>query len=88
MEAGLLERLVRIGQPNLAAVGVRSANKVVSPLSWFTKRSCSEVARDLAERFSRQFRTHPSEAGPHELDAALQLVATKYSTPAWVNRLP
>jgi lipoate---protein ligase len=88
MEAGLLERLVRIGQPNIAAVGVRSANKVVSPLSWFTKRSCSEVARDLAEHFSRQFRTHPSEAQPHELDAALQLVATKYSTPAWVHRLP
>jgi lipoate-protein ligase A len=88
MEAGLLERLIRIGRPNIAEVGVRSANKTVSPLSWFTNRSCAEVARDLAESFARQFRTHRSEAQPDELDAALRLVATKYSTPAWVNRLP
>jgi len=88
MEAGLLERLIRIGRPDIAKVGVRSADKVVSPLSWFTKRSCAEVARDLAEHFSRLFRTRRSEAQPDELDASLQLVATKYSTPAWVNRLP
>jgi len=88
MEAGLLERLVRIGQPNLAAVGVRSANKVVSPLSWFTQRSCAEVAIHLAQSFASRFRSRPGEVKPEEMKAALQLVATKYSTPAWVNRLP
>jgi lipoate-protein ligase A len=88
MEAGLLERLVRIGRPSVAEVGVRSANKVVSPLSWFTQRSCAEVAGELSEHFSRQFRTRRSEAQPEELEASLRLVATKYSTPAWVNRLP
>jgi lipoate-protein ligase A len=88
MEPGLLERLIRIGRPSVAEVGVRSANKVVSPLSWFTQRSCGEVAGDLAEHFSQQFRTRRSEARPDELDASLQLVATKYSTPSWVNRLP
>jgi len=88
MEAGLLERLVRIGQPNLAAVGVRSANKVVSPLSWFTQRSCAEVAIHLAQSFASRFRSRPGEVKPEEMQAALRLVATKYSTPAWVNRLP
>jgi lipoate-protein ligase A len=88
MEAGLLERLIRIGRPAVAEVGVRSANKSVSPLSWFTNRSCAEAARDLAEHFSRQFRTRPSQAQPEELGAALELVATRYSTQAWVNRLP
>ena len=88
MEAGLLERLVRIGQPNLAAVGVRSANKVVSPLSWFTQRSCAEVAIHLAQSFAGRFRARPGKVKPEEMEAALQLVATKYSTPAWVNRLP
>jgi hypothetical protein len=33
-------------------------------------------------------RTHPSHAQPDELEAALDLVSTKYSTPTWVNRLP
>jgi len=88
MEAGLLERLVRIGQPNLAAVGVRSANKVVSPLSWFTQRSCAEVAIHLAQSFAGRFRARPGDVKPEEMQAALRLVATKYSTPAWVNRLP
>jgi len=88
MEAGLLERLVRIGRPKLAAVGVRSANKVVSPLSWFTQRSCAEVAIHLAQSFASRFRSRPGEVKPEEMQAALRLVATKYSTPAWVNRLP
>jgi lipoate-protein ligase A len=88
METELLGRLIRIGRPSVAEVGVRSANKTVSPLSWFTKRSCAEIARDLSEHFSREFRTHPSEAQREELEAARQLVTTKYSTPAWVNRLP
>ena len=88
MEADLLGRLIRIGRPSVAEIGVRSANKTVSPLSWFTSRSCAEVALDLAGHFSRRFRAHPSEAHPDELKAALHLVATKYSTPAWVNRLP
>jgi hypothetical protein len=57
-------------------------------LSWFTTRSCAEVALDLAEQFSKRFRTHPSHAQPDELEAALDLVSTKYSTPTWVNRLP
>ena len=88
MEAELLERLIRIGRPSVAEIGVRSANKTVSPLSWFTTRTCAEVALDLAEHFSKRFRTRPSEAQADELDAANQLVSTKYSTPAWVNRLP
>ena len=88
MEAELLEQLIRIGRPSVAEIGVRSANKTVSPLSWFTTRTCAEVALDLAEHFSKQFRTRPSDAQPDELDAANQLVSTKYSTPAWVNRLP
>jgi len=88
MEARLLERLIRIGRPSVAVVGIRSADKTVSPLSWFTRRSCAEVARDLARSFSGRFRTRPSQADPDELDDARQLVTTKYSTPAWVNRLP
>ena len=88
MEADLLGRLIRIGRPSVAEVGVRSANKTVSPLSWFTTHSCAEVARDLADHFSSSFRTRPSQPQPEELAAAHHLVSTKYSTEAWVNRLP
>ena len=88
MEVGLLPRLIRIGRPSIAGVGVRSAEKPVSPLSWFTSLSCEDVARNLERYFAREFRNHPSELTPEEVVEANHLVATKYATPAWINRLP
>jgi hypothetical protein len=35
-----------------------------------------------------EFGASRSQASPSELEAANHLVATKYSTAAWVNRLP
>jgi lipoate-protein ligase A len=88
MEVDLVARLIRIGRPNIAAIGVRSADKPVSPLSWFTPLSCADVAQSLVRSFSKAFRTRQSAASPGELDAARQLVVGKYGTLAWVSRLP
>jgi len=88
MDVNLLPRLIRVGRPSLATAGVRSADKPVSPLSWFTPLSCAEVAAHLERHFAREFNVRNSEISAAELDAAHHLVATKYSTPAWVNRLP
>src|SRR6202171_2456507 len=79
MEVGLLPRLIRIGRPSIAGVGVRSAEKPVSPLSWFTSLSCEDVARNLERYFAREFRNHPSELTPEEVVEANHLVATKYA---------
>jgi lipoate-protein ligase A len=88
MEVALLPRLIRIGRPSIAQVGVRSAEKSVSPLSWFTSLSCEEVVRNLDRYFSQQFHARPSQLSADELAAANHLVATKYGTPAWINRIP
>ena len=88
MDVDLVPRLIRVGRPNIAAIGVRSADKPVSPLSWFTRLSCADVAQTLVRSFAGEFRTRPSTSSPAELDAARLLVSTKYGTPAWVNRLP
>ena len=88
MEVELLPRLIRIGRPSLATTGVRSANKPVSPLSWFTSLSCAEVAAHLGRHFSHEFHVQQSEVSGEELEAAHRLVTTKYATPAWVDRLP
>jgi lipoate-protein ligase A len=85
---GLLPRLIRIGRPSITATGVRSADKPVSPLSWFTSLTCGEVAAHLEKFFSNEFRARGGEVSPSELEAANHLVTTKYSTPEWVNRLP
>ncbi|MHB8686928.1 MAG: lipoate--protein ligase family protein [Candidatus Dormibacteraceae bacterium] len=88
MDVELLRRLIRIGRPAIAGTGVRSADKSVSPLSWFTSLSCAEVARKLQRYFSNRFDVHSSRVTPGELKAAGHLVSSKYATPQWINRLP
>ena len=88
MEVALLPRLIRIGRPAIAGMGVRSAEKPVSPLSWFTSLACEDVTRNLERFFSNEFTSHPTKITPEETLAADHLVSTKYATPAWINRLP
>jgi lipoate-protein ligase A len=88
MDVELLPRLIRIGRDRLADRGVRSAEKPVSPLSWFTTLSCEEVARNLYDHFRRDLPSRESALSAAELESARALVTSKYSTPAWINRLP
>jgi lipoate---protein ligase len=88
MEVVLLPRLIRIGRDRVSERGVRSAEKPVSPLSWFTSLSCEETTRHLEGFFAQEFRAHTSGLTDDEVEAARVLVAEKYGTPAWVNRLP
>ncbi|MFI5284024.1 MAG: biotin/lipoate A/B protein ligase family protein [Candidatus Dormibacterales bacterium] len=87
MDAALLPQLIRIGRERVAPQGVRSAEKAVSPLSWFTPLSCADVATHLHDSFARQFQTRESELTADELSKAETLVVSKYSTEAWINRL-
>jgi len=88
MDVDLLPRVGRIGRPTLADRGVRSAEKAVSPLAWFTPLGCSEVAARLRSHFQVRFQAAESTLTAAELDAARGLVASKYGTAAWINRIP
>ena len=88
MDPDLLPRLIRIGRSNLSQRGVRSAEKTVSPLSWFTDLSCDEVAGSMTGHFAREFRAQERPLSGREIDDAHHLVSTKYATAAWINRLP
>ena len=88
MDVDLMPRLIRIGRERIAERGVRSAEKRVSPLSMFTQLTCDEVAAHMQSSFMRKFRASERGLAPDEMDAARRLVASKYATPAWVNRLP
>jgi lipoate---protein ligase len=68
--------------------GVRSAEKPVSPLAWFTDLPCDEVARRMTDYFAREFRAPQTQLSAQETDQAHRLVTTKYATAAWINRLP
>jgi len=88
MDDALLPRLIRVGRPSLVEAGVRSADKSVSPLAWFTSKSCAEVAGNLERYFLNEFTAGRAGVSAEELEAAHQLVVTKYSSSAWINRLP
>ncbi len=87
MDIELLPRLIRIGRAALTERGVRSAEKTVSPLSWFTDLSCEEVALELEHRFEAEFTSKKAPLSGEELAAAQRLVDVKYGTVAWINRL-
>jgi lipoate-protein ligase A len=88
MDPRLLPRLIRIGRERVSERGVRSADKAVSPLSWFTSLDCAETTSHLERSFSADFDARAGELSAEELETARALVASKYGTPAWVNRLP
>jgi len=88
MDPSLVPRLIRVGRDRLSERGVRSAEKPVSPLSWFTSTDCAGVARHMERSFASEFRVHESKVSEDELDAAHELESSKYSTAAWINRLP
>jgi lipoate---protein ligase len=88
MDVELLPRLIRLGRERVSVRGVRSADKAVSPLSWFTSLTCAETSRHLETFFRQEFDATLSDLSADELKDAGTLMAEKYATPAWVNRLP
>jgi len=88
MDVELLPRIIRIGRDSIAERGVRSAEKAVSPLSWFTPLSCDEVEQRMQAHFMREFRCSAGELAEEETGAARRLVASRYATPEWIYRLP
>jgi len=88
MDVELLPRLIRVGRERVSERGLRSAEKVVSPLDWFTTLTCAETTDHLERFFREGYGAITSELSADELMAAEELVAEKYATAAWVNRLP
>ena len=88
MDVEILPRLIRVGREPISDKGIRSAEKAVSPLSWFTQLSCTEVEQDLGSYFESEFQARVTAPTEEELASAERLVNSKYATAAWINRLP
>lgn len=87
MDVEIVDQLIRLGRDRLSERGVRSAEKAVSPLSWFISLSCADTTRHMERSFRETFGATDSGLTAAELTAADQLVRDKYSTAAWINRL-
>ena len=80
--------VLRIGRENLSDRGTKSANKLVDPLRNHTTLSRTEIVDVLQSTFQRLHGLSPSEITQPELARARTLVAEKFSTGAWLQRVP
>ena len=87
MDPACVPRLIRIGRQPVSPRGVRSAEKVVSPLSRWTDLDRDTMVDRLRDWFAARHRTREARLLPEELAQARKLAATKYATPQWLDRL-
>lgn len=80
----IVPRLIRIGRPAVAERGLRSADKVVTPLRMFTDLTLDAVV----EHLRRAAGGPPGALTDDELAEARALVKSKYGTDEWLYRLP
>jgi len=88
MDPALVRRLLRIGRPRVSPRGLRSAEKDVSPLTWFCSLTQPEVVARLAAGFAEGRESRSGSITLQELAAARRLAATKYEVSDWTERLP
>jgi lipoate---protein ligase len=84
MDPALVRRVLRIGRPRVSDKGLRSAEKEVSPLRWFSDLPQPEVVRRLAAGYEGV----AGSVTEAELAEARRLAAAKYELTAWRERLP
>ncbi len=88
MDVAIVRRLIRLGRANLSERGARSADKEVSPISWFTTLDCAAVTQALERSCQATFDAATGSVSEGELADARRLVETKYSIPGWIDRIP
>ena len=87
IDADLVPCLIRIGRERVSPRGVRSAEKAVSPLSWFLDLPIGAVVEELITCFGDHNQATVGRLTDDELTAARELAARKYETAAWIDRL-
>lgn len=88
MDATRMTEVLRIGREKLSDKGITSANKRVDPLKSQTGLSRDEVIERLIATFRADATLTESALTQRELARAEQLVAEKFATPEWLQRVP
>ncbi len=87
MDTSIVARLIRIGRQRVSPLGVRSAEREVSPLSRWLALSRDQVVAALAGCFTANHPSEPAGLTEEELAAARSLAERKYATAEWIDRL-
>jgi lipoate-protein ligase A len=87
IDPDLVPRLIRIGRDRVSPRGVRSAEKTVSPLSWFLDLAIDAVVEELIRCFLADNQATLGHLTEEELTAARDLATDTYASPQWIDRL-
>lgn len=88
MDGELMTKVLRIGREKMSDKGTTSAAKRVDPLRSQTGLSRAEIIERMKSVFVSQTGATPGEITPEEYAAAETLVESKFSTDAWLYRVP
>ncbi|UUI66254.1 lipoate--protein ligase family protein [Cellulomonas wangsupingiae] len=88
IDADKMLEVLRVGREKLSDKGTRSANKRVDPVRSQTHLPREQVIEAFVAHFRSRYRTVDDELRPDELQRARELVATKFTDPAWTARVP
>jgi lipoate-protein ligase A len=88
MDGDVMTQVLRIGREKLSDKGIASAAKRVDPLRSQTGLTREEIIERMKETFAGLYGATPGELTEAEYAAAEELVASKFGTEAWLNRVP
>ena len=88
IDADKMLEVLRIGREKLSDKGTTSAKKRVDPLRSQTGMTRQAITDSLVATFRRLYGGTDDVVTPDELAAADELVAGKFSTDAWLRRVP
>ena len=88
MDGEIMAQVLRIGREKLSDKGTVSAAKRVDPLRSQTGLSRAAIIDAFKNTFTTLYGATPGHITEEEYAEARELVATKFDTPAWLNRVP
>lgn len=88
MDRERMVEVLRIGREKMSDKGTTSAVKRVDPLKAQTGLSRDAIIEAMIATFTALYGSTLDEVTPDELAQAEQLVADKFSTEAWLHRVP
>lgn len=88
IDADKMLEVLRIGKEKMSDKGTRSAKKRVDPMRSQSGLPREEIIDGFMRFFEGRHATTRRTYTQDELDAARELVETKFSTPEWTRRIP
>ncbi len=88
MDGEKMVEVLRIGREKMSDKGTKSAAKRVDPLRSQTGLSRDEIIARMEQTFAQLYGVTNGDITPDELVKAEQLVAEKFGTAEWLNRVP